>query len=577
MPALLRRRLYPRAFAIALWAGPVGTGCGDDGGGQGEGSSGTTTSGSTTTPADTGTGPTTTSPTGTGSTSTSSEGNTTNATPVDSTDSTSSDGSSSDGSSSSDDGSTGEPAEVPFYATYLGENDLHDQLRSTALDAEGNLYFVGGAYSPGLACDGVHAGNMDVIVGKVDAGGALAWCRYIGGTGYDRFYDLEVNSDGSQIVIAGRASTGFPVTGGAWDTTFAGGQSACGGPYGTQDGGVCAIDANDGSVAWCTYTGFAGGCDFIRTIALDANDDVILGTGYVGAVTDPQYAGVFVNPAPGGQGGIVGRLSADGGTLLWYRYVGGPGTSAVEGMVAVDSVGIYYAPAWSNDVGHTILDGFDATHNGGTDIYLARLSLDGAVLEYATYAGGSGGEDSGMHAVMPSETPGVVFVKVGTSSPNFPTSPGAISTTRSGPSDCGVIKVDTTAGGAASFVAGTYLGGSGDDFCEGAAWAPGIGLALSGTTDSDDLPVVVDAWQPARAGGDDGWIAIVSPDLDSIVYASYLGGTDIDAARAIDAAAGVIATVGLSHSNDLPVSPDAFQPAFSGGGQPDGIVVRIPW
>ena len=54
-------------------------------------------------------------------------------------------------------------------------------------------------------------------------------------------------------------------------------------------------------------------------------------------------------------------------------------------------------------------------------------------------------------------------------------------------------------------------------------------------------------------------------------------GTDLDAARAIDAAAGVIATVGLSHSNDLPVSPDAFQPAFSGGAQPDAIVVRIPW
>lgn len=567
----------PRVAAV-LWVAAVAGACGDDAQGTGSATSSETTGGSSTdTPTDTGL--TMPNPTGTGPTPTSSEtsADTTGSSDTVTTDASSSEAGSSSGEGSSGGESTGEPGVVPYYATYLGQSDLHDQLRSTALDDAGNLYFVGGAYSPNLACDGVHAGDMDVIVGKVDAGGGLSWCRYLGGTGYDRFYDLEVNSDGSQIVIAGRASTGFPMTNGAWDTTFTGGQAACGGPYGMQDGGVCAVDTDDGSVAWCTYTGFAGGCDFIRTIALDDDDDVILGTGYVGAVSDPQYDALFVNAAPGGQGGIVGRLSADGGTLLWYRYVGGPGTSAVEGMVAVDAMGIYYAPAWSNDVGHTIVDGFDPSHNGGTDIYLARLSLDGTTLEYATYAGGSGGEDSGMHAVMLSETPGVVFVKVGTTSPNFPTSAGAISTTRSGPSDCGVVKIDTTADGMASFVGGTYLGGGADDFCEGAAWAPGVGLALSGTTDSDDLPVTPGALQAARAGGDDGWLAIVSPDLDAVLYASYLGGTGTDGARAIDAAAGVIASVGLSQSDDFPVSGDAFQAAFSGGDQPDGIVVRVPW
>jgi hypothetical protein len=569
----MRALAYPCAIATLLGISTVG--CRDDTSPSDATETESTGSSSTLSPTDGGS--ITVDPTATGSLPTSTDDTSSTDTAADSTGDTSG----SDPSSSDDDGSssesTGVPEIVPYYGTYLGENDLHDQLRSTALDDAGNLYFVGGAHSPSLACDGVHAGDMDVIVGKVDVGGSLAWCRYLGGSGYDRFYDLEVNGDGSQIVIAGRASTGFPMTEGAWDTTFTGGQTVCGGPYGMQDGGVCAIDSDDGDVAWCTYTGFAGGCDFIRTIALDANDDVILGTGYVGAVSDPQYDDVFVNAAPGGQGGIVGRLTADGGTLAWYRYVGGPGTSAVEGMVAVDAMGIYYAPAWSNDVGHTIVDGFDATHNGGTDIYLARLSHDGTGLEYATYAGGSGGDDAGMHGVMISDTPGVVFVKVGTTSPNFPTSPGAFSTTRSGPSDCGVVKIDTAADGAASFVAGTYFGGGASDFCEGAAWAPGIGLALSGTTDSDDLPVTGDAWQPARAGNDDGWIAIASPDLDAIVYASYVGGSGIDTARAIDVAAGVIATVGQSQSDDFPVSADAFQAAFSGGSEPDGIVARIPW
>lgn len=528
-----------------------------------------TTTSSTTTSSTT-TSPTTTSPTTTDPSSTSETADTsdTGSSSVDTGD---------DETSSS--GSTGEPIPVSHYGTYLGESGLQDQIRGAALDDAGNIYFIGGAYSPNLACDGQHAGSMDAIVGRIDADGGLAWCRYIGGTGYDRFYDIEVSSDGSRVVLAGRAGAGFPTTVGAWDSTFAPAQGSCGGSYGTQDGGVCSLNADDGSVGWCTYTGFAGGCDFIRSIALDANDDVILGTGYVGAATDPEYDAVFLNAAPGGQGGIVGRLSSDGETLLWYRYVGGVGTSAVEGMVAVDAMGIYYSPAWTRDATHTVVDGFDDTYAGmgTTDIYLARVSLDGTSLDYATYAGGGGGEDSGMHGVMPSHTPGVVFVKVLTTSLDFPTSEGAISTMRSGASDCGVVKIDTTANGAASFVAGTYLGGTSTDFCEGAAWVPGIGLALSGITASDDFPVSGQAWQPDLAGSDDGWVAIVSDDLTSIVYASYMGGSGSDSARAIDAAGGVIAIVGMTESNDFPVSADAHQAAFSGGGQPDGFVARIPW
>jgi hypothetical protein len=474
-------------------------------------------------------------------------------------------------------GSGGGPPPAEAYVSYFGGTD-QDQLRGTALDAAGNVYFTGGTLSAGLSsCAGTHQGNYDVIVGRIDADGSLGWCRYLGGPQYDRFYDIEVNAAGTQVVVGGRASAGFPVTGGAWDTTFNNGQSVCGGPYGTQDAAVCALDAATGAVAWCTYVGFSNGCDFLRTIALDDNDNVILGNGFVGAVNDPQYNALFLNSSGGGQDGVVGKLSADGSTLAWYRYVGGSGDSAVEGMVAVDSAGIYYTPAWTNDTSHAIVGGFDATHNGGTDQYLARLSLDGQTITYATYIGGSGGDDTGVHGVVTSGTPGVVFVKAGTTSTDWPTTAGAISQARQGPSDCAVVKIDTNQTGAASLLGGTYLGGGGDDFCEGMALAGGA-LALGGSTTSTNFPVTAGALMGTSGGGEDGWVALVSGDLTTIVYASYMGGGAADAVRAVDADGLRILGVGVTDSANLPVTANAAQSAHaSPGSQWDAMVAVFPY
>jgi hypothetical protein len=245
-------------------------------------------------------------------------------------------------------------------------------------------------------------------------------------------------------------------------------------------------------------------------------------------------------------------------------------------MVAVDSLGIYYAPAWTKDTNHAIVGGYDATHNGGNDQYLARLSLDGSTIAYASYFGGSGVDGTGMHGLVASGTPGVVFLKAITTSPNWPTKPGAISTTRSGPSDCAVVKVDTQQTGAASLVAGTYLGGSADDGCEGAALA-GSALALGGSTQSTDLAVTPGAMQAAKSGGQDGWVAVVDANLTTIVYMSYVGGSADDTVRAVDGSAAQLLAVGVADSANLPVTLDAAQTTHASPGTWDAFVGRFVW
>jgi hypothetical protein len=140
-----------------------------------------------------------------------------------------------------------------------------------------------------------------------------------------------------------------------------------------------------------------------------------------------------------------------------------------------------------------------------------------------------------------------------------------------------VVVIDTNQVGAASLLAGTYLGGSGDDFCEGAALA-GSGIALGGATTSVDFPVTPGALFGASGGGQDGWVAVLSGDLTSVVYASYLGGSASDSVRAVDADASRVLGVGVTDSSNLPVTPGAAQPTHqSPGSQWDSMVGLFPY
>jgi hypothetical protein len=105
--------------------------------------------------------------------------------------------------------------------------------------------------------------------------------------------------------------------------------------------------------------------------------------------------------------------------------------------------------------------------------------------------------------------------------------------------------------------------------------AEGI-VTIVGQTSSPDFPVTADAMQPALAGGADGFVMQLSPELD-ILYATYYGGAGEEAITdvALDGAAVVVC--GYTGSADLPVTAGAFQ-TNPGGGAFDAFVARMtPW
>jgi photosystem II stability/assembly factor-like uncharacterized protein len=134
--------------------------------------------------------------------------------------------------------------------------------------------------------------------------------------------------------------------------------------------------------------------------------------------------------------------------------------------------------------------------------------------------------------------------------------------------DVFVAKFNMAASGDASLVYSTYLGGSSNDFGAGIAVDSAGNAYVTGLTSSIDFPISKAA-QSSSAGGDDrpgggfpsdAFVTALSVDGSSLIYSTYLGGTDTDAASsvAVDLAGNAYIT-GSTNSVDFPVV-NAYQP-----------------
>src|SRR5690606_19686078 len=136
----------------------------------------------------------------------------------------------------------------------------------------------------------------------------------------------------------------------------------------------------------------------------------------------------------------------------------------------------------------------------------------------------------------------------------------------------------------------TYLGGTGNDGvnnanglrynyadeARGEVFVDDDGRVwVVSCTQSADAPVTGNAAQRMLGGGQDGYVACLSPDLSQLLYATFLGGSAEDAlyTGTLDAS-GRLYVCGGTRSTGLPTTAGAVQPAF-GGGTADGLVARI--
>jgi hypothetical protein len=108
----------------------------------------------------------------------------------------------------------------------------------------------------------------------------------------------------------------------------------------------------------------------------------------------------------------------------------------------------------------------------------------------------------------------------------------------------------------------TYLGGPSSDYAYDIAVDKYGAAYITGEAGSG-FPLVNPA-QPYRGGGD-AFVAKISPDGQTLVYATYIGGSYLDEADSIAVAKGFAYITGFTESGDFPTTPGAFQTANGHG------------
>jgi hypothetical protein len=442
------------------------------------------------------------------------------------------------------------------YSTYLGGND-QDYGQGIAVDASGNAYVIGTTFSTNFPMANARqpasgGGMSDVFVSKLNASGnALVYSTYLGGSDEDVGAGIAIDGAGNAYVAGHTVSNNFP--------TVAPLQSVHTGVY---DGFVAKLDASGGSLLYSTYLGGSAGAQ-VRAIAVDGS-----GNAYVTGLTYSTNFPVVAAPQPTFGGGsfgdaFVSKLNAAGNALAYSTYLGGNGEEDGRG-IAVDGAGNATVVGLTGSSNFPTVNALYPTSSGIQDAFVTRLNAAGNAVTYSTYLGGSGYDQANAVAV---DASGNAYVIGYTDSPNFPIA-GAMRAW-DGAYDAFVSKLNATGSG---LVYSTYLGGSGGDFGDAIA-VDGTGNAyVAGHTDSPDFPTVA-AVQTLSDPLGNAFVGALNPTGSALLYSTYLGGDDTDAANGIALdRAGNAYVVGTAFSSNFPTL-NPLQ-ASTGAG-PDAFVAKI--
>ncbi|MCC9605128.1 S-layer protein [Blastopirellula sp. JC732] len=459
------------------------------------------------------------------------------------------------------------------FSTYLGGKNW-EHARDICVDQAGNVYVVGGTVSDDFPTteqafqrkqdktgDKVSSGGYcDAFVCKFSPEGRLLWSTLLGGPNYDRAYAVEVGVDGS-VYVAERGGPGFPVTEGAFQTTFQGAKQSI---YGMQNGFVVKLKPDGSDLDWAAYVGTNWLC---RDLAIDETGDVYLPLDFIGSGPMPpaSWFGSAYQKQPSG-GAEVGALkvAGDGKSVLWATWFGGSKDEVANCGIRVDPEKNVFLNFTTDSPDVPTTDGaHDRTHHGKHDAFIAKLSPDGRKLIYGTYFGGSGEEEGNSTHNLAVDSSGNAYLATSTTSHDLPVTRGAFQAKHAGGERDVVVAKFSPAG---ALIGCTYIGGTANDGIDGVDSDDQGNVFFTGSTSSRDFPTTDGALQAELSVPDDAILVVLSADFAQLNFSTLMGGSNYDSGRCgcLDQQ-GNLYVSGSVNGPGWPLK-NAYQPQFAGGG-----------
>jgi uncharacterized repeat protein (TIGR01451 family) len=224
------------------------------------------------------------------------------------------------------------------YSTYLGgSGGLGDAAYGVAVDSNSDAYVVGitgspnfpvtsKAYDTKCGTDGKCNGTYDGFVSELNPkGNALVFSTFLGGSSYD--YAAGVALDTTGVYVSGNTtSTDFPVTKGAFQTTFGGMSSGCVPSSTTTCGDVTItkLKLNGTGLIYSTYLGGSLDENPGMSMAVDAGGSVYV-TGQTDSLNFPVANALLPTFNGGATDAFLTKLNPQGTGLTYSTYLGGSG------------------------------------------------------------------------------------------------------------------------------------------------------------------------------------------------------------------------------------------------------------
>lgn len=263
-----------------------------------------------------------------------------------------------------------------------------------------------------------------------------------------------------------------------------------------------------------------------------------------------------------------------------------------------DGNGNFYGGGIAFGAGYPTTGGaYDVTFGGNVDAVITKFNPTGTALVYSTYIGGSDADQP--HSLVTDADSNLIILGV-TASNDFPTTTGAFDQTFNGGSsftedgitynngtDIFVLKLNNMG---AALIGSTYLGGSSNDgfsldanlkynYADHARGEVvldiGDEILIASSTASTNFPTTAGAYSQVAFGGYDGVVAKLSPNLTSLDWSTYIGGSGGDAGYSIrlDDFNNKVFVCGGTTSSNLGVTSGVIGATYSGA--VDGFIAKF--
>ncbi len=320
-----------------------------------------------------------------------------------------------------------------------------------------------------------------------------------------------------------------------------------------------------------TMSTYFGGNYFLETanaLTTDAQGNIYL-TGDTGS-TDFPVKNAF-QPTPKGIDLFITKLDPTASSVIYSTFLGSgtAGFNETATAIAVDAVGNAFIAGYTGECDFPTTPGAfqtDCQIIRGSDTVVVKLSPEGNSLIYSTYIHGTtGGSETAYDIAI--DGAGRAFIAGSTNVHTYPVTSGSFQTTFGDAAndpypdnDAFVTALDASG---SALVYSTFLGGAKRDQANAIALDSQGSAYVCGFTDSQNLPVR-NAYQSVHGGGDDAFLAKLSPNGSALDFSTYFGGTENDVCHGIGLTSGYVHIAGATSSLDFPLAM-ALQPQYAGG------------